>query len=75
MVCVINTASVRLDDYVVESADWKGEFKRRDTELYHHLLAEETSRLNEVLSAYSASVLIGKNESHSMGEASLEVIL
>ena len=66
---IVQLASQRLDESELESAEWMNEIKRRDTLVYHHLLAEETLKLNEVLTRYSPSVLVGPTDSFEMGKA------
>ena len=71
IVNLVSLASQKLDEIEPETADWKNEVKRRDVFLHHHLLADEVARLNEVLSAYNSSVLIGPRDDCKMGQATL----
>ena len=68
---IVQLASKKIDEIEADTADWMNEIKRRDILVYHHLLADETSKLNEVLERYSSSVLLGTREDFVMGQATV----
>ncbi len=68
---IVQLASKKIDEVEPDTADWMNEIKRRDTLVYHHLLADESLKLNEVLSRYSSSVLIGSTDDLFMGRATV----
>ncbi len=72
IVSLVTVASEKVLEELPDTADWKGEFKRRDVLVHHTLLADEAALLNDCLSAYSHSVLVRGNESIEMGKATLK---
>jgi transposase InsO family protein len=72
MVSLVTVSSEKVIEELPDTADWKGEFKRRDVLLHHTLLADEAALLDDCLNAYSHSVLVRGNDSIEMGKATLK---
>lgn len=72
IVNLIHVASQKIEESDPDVADWMNEVKRRDVLIYHHLLSGEADRLNEILEAYSTSVLMGPTDQLTAGQATIK---